>query len=128
MDFQIWLRILVTPYKKLEYGLLSCNVFETLEYCTINVLKNKDALNEYIMNLIFFFYELFEIPKNVLILKVSLMIENDYFLKLFLTIFSKCFILTSWLEIGNIKIFQLQLYLNIQILIQFSNTLKLDYQ
>lgn len=54
MDFQIWMRIFVTPYKKLEYGLLSCNVFETLEYCMINLKKNKDALNEYIMNLIFF--------------------------------------------------------------------------
>jgi hypothetical protein len=54
MDFQIWLRIFVTPYKKLEYGLLSCNVFENLEYCTINVLKDKDALNEYIMDLIYF--------------------------------------------------------------------------
>jgi hypothetical protein len=43
-------------------------------------------------------------------------------------IFSKCFILTSWLEIGNKKKIQLQLYLNIQILIQFSNTLKLDWQ
>ncbi len=54
MDFQIWMKFFVTPYKKLEYGLLSFNVFETLEYCMINVFKKKDALNEYIMNLIYF--------------------------------------------------------------------------
>lgn len=47
-------------------------VFETLEYFMINVLKSKDALNEWNMNMHLLCYELFKIPKIAIILQVLL--------------------------------------------------------
>jgi hypothetical protein len=51
MDFQIWMKFFVTLYKK-NLNIDFYPTFEILEYFSINVLKNKDSLNEYIMNLI----------------------------------------------------------------------------
>jgi len=75
---------------------------ETLGYCTIDVYKTKDSMNECIMILIYCIMNFSKFQKFQLFLKYSLSIKNDYFFELyFRNEYWMPYNITIWLENGK---------------------------